>query len=33
MVKEIQGDYFNVIGLPLSSLADTLKKFGISLLA
>ena len=33
MVKKIQGDYFNVIGLPLASLADTLKKFGISLLA
>lgn len=33
MVKKIQGDYFNVIGLPLASLADTLRKFGISLLA
>jgi septum formation protein len=33
MVKKIEGDYFNVIGLPLASLADTLKKFGISVLA
>ena len=33
MVKKIQGDYFNVIGLPLASLTDTLKKFGIALLA
>jgi septum formation protein len=32
IVKEIQGDYFNVIGLPLSSLAQALKKFGVCLL-
>lgn len=32
LVKKIDGDYFNVIGLPLSALADCLKKFGIELL-
>ena len=32
IVKKIEGDYFNVIGLPLASLSETLKNFGISLL-
>jgi septum formation protein len=32
IVKKIDGDYFNVIGLPLSSLAATLKRFGIRVL-
>jgi len=32
VVKEIEGDYFNVIGLPLSALAEGLKKFGIEIL-
>jgi septum formation protein len=32
IVKKIEGDYFNVIGLPLASLAETLKKFGIPVL-
>jgi septum formation protein len=32
IVKKIEGDYFNVIGLPLSSLAETLKKFGVRVL-
>jgi septum formation protein len=32
IVKRIEGDYFNVIGLPLASLAETLKKFGVSVL-
>jgi len=32
IVKKIEGDYFNVIGLPVASLAETLKKFGISVM-
>lgn len=32
IVKKIEGDYFNVIGLPLSALAESLKKFGIRIL-
>jgi septum formation protein len=28
-IKKIEGDYFNVVGLPLSSLAVCLKKFGV----
>jgi septum formation protein len=32
IVERIEGDYFNVIGLPLSALAEALKKFGIHLL-
>lgn len=32
IVKKIEGDYFNVMGLPLCSLTDALKKFGISVL-
>jgi septum formation protein len=32
LVKKIDGDYLNVIGLPLSALSDILKKFGIDLL-
>lgn len=32
LVKKIDGDYLNVIGLPLSTLADCLKKFGVELL-
>jgi septum formation protein len=32
IVKKIEGDYFNVMGLPLSSLTEALKKFGISVL-
>ena len=31
-VRKIEGDYFNVIGLPLSSLRDSLKKFNICVL-
>ena len=31
-VKEIEGDYFNVIGLPLSSLTEALKEFGVNIL-
>lgn len=28
LISRIEGDYFNVVGLPLSCLADNLKKFG-----
>jgi len=32
IVRKIEGDYFNIIGLPLSSLADSLKRFGVAVL-
>ncbi len=32
IVDRIEGDYFNVIGLPLSALAEALKEFGINVL-
>ena len=32
IVERIEGDFFNVIGLPLSALAETLKEFGIRVL-
>jgi len=32
IVRKIEGDYFNVIGLPLSALADSLKRFGVLIL-
>lgn len=32
IIKKIEGDYFNVMGLPLSSVTDALKKFGVSVL-
>ena len=32
IVKEISGDYYNVMGLPLNALAETLKEFGINVL-
>lgn len=32
LVKRIEGDYYNVIGLPLSALTESLKKFGICVL-
>jgi len=32
IVDKIEGDYFNVIGLPLSALAESLKEFGVHVL-
>jgi len=32
MVKKIEGDFFNVMGLPLYALAEGLKKFGVHVL-
>ncbi len=32
LIESIEGDYFNVIGLPLSALAESLKEFGIRIL-
>jgi nucleoside triphosphate pyrophosphatase len=32
IVEKIEGDYFNVIGLPLSALVEGLKEFGIHIL-
>lgn len=32
LVREIKGDYFNVVGLPLQALSQSLRKFGITLL-
>lgn len=31
IVEKIEGDYFNVVGLPLSALAESLKEFGIDI--
>jgi predicted house-cleaning NTP pyrophosphatase (Maf/HAM1 superfamily) len=28
----IEGDFFNVVGLPLNALDDSLKKFGVNVL-
>ena len=31
IVDKIEGDYYNVMGLPLSALVETLKEFGIDI--
>ena len=31
-IKKIDGDFFNVMGLPLHALAESLKKFGVNVL-
>jgi septum formation protein len=33
IVERIEGDYFNVVGLPLSALVEALKEFGIHILS
>ena len=30
-IERIEGDYFNVVGLPISAVVDELKKFGVSI--
>ncbi len=32
IVERIEGDYFNVVGLPLSALTESLKEFGVHIL-
>lgn len=32
IVERIEGDYFNVIGLPLNALTEALKEFGVNIL-
>jgi septum formation protein len=31
-VEKIDGDYYNVVGFPLSALTEALKEFGINIL-
>jgi predicted house-cleaning NTP pyrophosphatase (Maf/HAM1 superfamily) len=30
-MENITGDYFNVVGLPISALAEVLKEFGVDI--
>jgi nucleoside triphosphate pyrophosphatase len=32
IVEKIEGDYFNVVGLPLSALSESLREFGVHML-
>ena len=32
IVEKIEGDYYNVMGLPLNALAEALKGFGINII-
>jgi septum formation protein len=32
LIKKIEGDFFNVVGLPLQALSECLKKFGVEVL-
>jgi nucleoside triphosphate pyrophosphatase len=32
MIKRIEGDFFNVMGLPLNAVAESLKRFGVKVL-
>ena len=33
LINKIEGDFFNVVGLPLNALSESLKKFGIKVLS
>jgi septum formation protein len=33
LIKKIEGDFFNVVGLPLNALSESLKRFGIKVLS